>query len=234
MNIKKIAVVLITVIGFNINSWSQPDYSKIIFKSKIAEYKKKKPSLQGIDISKEQIKELITLLGSSYYSGNEIDGITEKVWLAFIDPKKFDFVFKDLAIRAIPNWNKKNARGQIVVEPNPFLAEWTLANSEIPYFHKACSMILSHYNLMAYSEDAKNTKKSLRKLLYTQRINFRSVSSNDWTNSYLHSANNAIKSKGLVALIADHGEYDFFICKIDKKEKLKVLLKKIDWDFVVP
>lgn len=234
MNMKKIALLLITIIGFNVNSWSQPDYSKITFKSKIREYKKKKPNLQSVDVKKEDIKKIVTLLGSPYYTETKIDDIIDKIWLAFINPKKFDFVFKDIAIRTIPNWNKKNARGLIVVEPNPFLAEWTLANGETPYFQRAISLLLTHFKLMAYSEDAKNTKKSLHKLLYTQKMNFRPVRATDWTNSYLKSANNALQSKQLIALIAANGQYDFFVCKTDKKDELKKLFKKINWEFIIP
>lgn len=231
---KKITLLLITVIGFNICAWSQPDYSLIKFKSKIREYKIKKPNFEGLNISKVQIENIVTLLGSTHYSENEINDITEKIWLSFIDPKKFDYVFKDLAIRTIPNWNKKNYKGQIVVEPNPFLAEWTLADGEIPYFHRALNLILTYYKLMAYSEDAKKTKKDLQNLLYTSKINFRPVSSNDWTNSYLHSANLFLKSKGLVACIDANGQYEYFICEINKKEDLLKLFKKLDWEFKVP
>ena len=232
---KRITLLLIAVIGFTINGWSQdPDYTSLVFKSKIREYKKKKPNLQSIAIDKNQIKNIVTLLGSSHYSENEINDIAEKVWLAFIDPKKFDFVFKDLAIRTIPNWNKKNYKGQIVVEPNPLLAEWTLADGETPYFHRAINLILTHYKLMSYSEDAKKVKKTLRKLLYTKKINFRPVSSSDWTNSYLQAANNVMQSKGLIALIANNGQYEYFICETNKKEELLKLFKKMDWEFITP
>jgi len=235
MNMKRILLLLIAIIGFNVNGWSQdPDYTELIFKSKIRDYKKKKPALEKLKLSKGDVKQIVILLGNSFYDENQIEDITEKVWLAFSDPKKFDYVYKDLAVRTIHNWNKKNFKGQIVVEPNPFLAEWTLANEEVPYFQTAIRMVLSYYKLMAYSEDAKNTKKNLRKLLYTRKMNFRAIASSDWTNYYLQSANNSIKNKGIVALIAANGQYDFFVCNIDKKEELKTLFKKINWEFVLP
>jgi len=234
MNMKRMALLLMAVIGFNVSSWSQPDYTKLVFKSKIKEYKKKKPNLEGIAINKEHIKNIVTLLGSSYYSENDINDIAEKIWLSYIDPKKFDYVFKDLAIRTIPNWNKKNYKGQIVVEPNPLLAEWTLADGETPYFHRAINLILTHYRLMGYGEDAKKTKKSLGKLRYTQKMNFRPVGKSDWTNSYLQAVNKAIQSKGLIALIAANGQYEYFICEMDKKEELLELFKKMDWEFIIP
>lgn len=232
---KRITLLLIAIIGFNVNGWSQdPDYTTLVFKNKLREYKKKKPSLKGIGFDKNQIKNIVDLLGSPYYSDDEINDISERIWLAFIDPKKFDFVFKDLAIRTVPNWNKKNYKGQIVVDPNPFLAEWTRADGETPYFQRALNLILTHYKLMGYSEDAKQTKKHLRKLLYTKKFNFKPVSSSDWTNSYLQAANNVIQNKGLIACIDANGKYEYFICQTDKKEEILKLFKKLDWEFMVP
>ena len=224
---------MIAVIGFNLSSWSQPDYAKITFRSNLPQYKKEKPDLQDVNFNKDQIKNIITLLGNSFYSENEIEDITEKVWLSFIDPEKFDYVFKDLAIRTIPNWNKKNVRGLIVVEPNPFLAEWTLADGESPYFQRALSMILSYYSLIKYSDDAKSTKESLNKLLYTQNMSFRQISSSDWTNTYLKSVNEVLAKKGLIALVAN-GQYEYFVCEVDKKAELIKLFKKMDWKFITP
>ena len=233
MNMKRITLLMIAVIGFNLSSWSQPDYAKITFRSNLPQYKKEKPDLQDVNFNKDQIKNIITLLGNSFYSENEIEDITEKVWLSFIDPEKFDYVFKDLAIRTIPNWNKKNVRGLIVVEPNPFLAEWTLADGESPYFQRALSMILSYYSLMKYSDDAKSTKESLNKLLYTQNMSFRQISSSDWTNTYLKSVNEVLAKKGLIALVAN-GQYEYFVCEVDKKAELIKLFKKMDWKFITP
>jgi len=235
MNMKRITLLLIAVIGFNVSGWSQdPDYTKLVFKSKIREYKKKKPNFEKVKFSKDDIKQIVTLLGSSFYNQNDLEDITEKIWLSFIDPRMFDFVFKDIAVRTIPNWNKKNYKGQIVVEPSPFLAEWTSADGEKPYFQRAINLLLVHYKLMGYSEDAKLTKNHLKKILYTQKMNFRPVSSSDWTNSYLQAANMAIQSKGLIACIDANGQYEYFICENDKKGELLKLFKKMDWEFIVP
>jgi len=233
MNMKRIILLMIAVIGFNLSSWSQPDYTKITFRSNLPQYKKVKPELKGVNFNKDHIKNIISLLGNSFYSDNEIDDITEKVWLSFIDPEKFDFVFKDLAVRTIPNWNKKNVRGLIVVEPNPFLAEWTLAENESPYFQRALSLILSYYNLMEYSADAISAKQSLQKLLYTQNMSFRRTTSSDWTNTYLNSVNEELIKKDLITLVAN-GQYEYFVCEIDNKEELTKLFKKMNWKFITP
>jgi len=230
---KKITMLLITVIGFNLSIWSQPDYAKITFRSSLPSYKRNKPDLQVSNFTKDQIKNIISLLGNSFYSENEIEDITQKVWLSFVDPEKFDFVFKDLAIRTTPNWSKKNVRGLIIVEPNPFLAEWTLADGEFAYFQRALSMILSYYNLMEYSADAKSAKESLGKLFYTQNLTFRPVTISDFTQSYLKSVNEELNKNGLIVLVAN-GQYEFFVCEVDKKPELIKLFKKIDWKFITP
>jgi hypothetical protein len=229
----RIFLTLVAIIGFNLYCWSQPDYSNMVFRTKIKEYKKNKPNLQGIEINKDQIKNLVFLLGSDFYNEDEIGNISEKVWLSFIDPERFDFVFKDIAIRTLPNINKKNIRGNIVVEPNPFLAQWTLAENENAYFQSAFSLILSYYNLMKYSDDAKSTKKALKKLLYTEKENFRPVYVNDWTKTYLKSANKVLSVKGLTILMAN-GKYNFFVCKENKKDEITSLFRKIDWEFSSP
>lgn len=230
---KRVLLLLIAILSFNLSCWSQPDYTIITFKSKVPAYKRSKPNLKNLKITKSEIKNIITLLGSSFYSESEIDAMTQKTWLTFIDPKQFDYVFKDLAIRTTPNWNKKNVRGKIVVEPNPFQAEWTLASGETPYFKKAFSMILSYYKLMKYSDDAQSAKVALGKLLYTKEMNFRPAKVKDWTNPYLESANQVLVKKGLTALVTS-GFYDFFVCEVDKKDELTALFKKMDWKFITP
>ena len=229
----RMILLFIAVIGFNLNSWAQPDYTKITFRSKIKEYKKSKPNISDLTIHKSEIKDIVTLLGSKFYAEEEIEDISERIWLSFIDPEKFDFVYKDMAIRTFPDWNKKNVRGEIVLEPNPFWAEWTLADGELAYVQKAFSLILSYYDLMAYSDDAISTKKSLEKLLYTKKLNFGTPRSGDWTNSYLKSANNSLAKKGLIALISN-GYYDFIVCEANKKDTLTTLFDKLHWKFVNP
>ncbi len=225
-------LLFILVITCNLNGWSQPDYSKIRFYSKIKEYKEIKPSLKDIDIKKSDINQIITLLGDSFYTESEIEDMAEKVWLSYIDPKKFDFVFKDLAIRSIPNWNKKNYKGEIVIEPNPFLALWTIADNEKTYFQAALSQLLTYYGLMGYGENGKNTKMAINKMLHTQTTKFRSVRSSDYTASYLRSVNSVINPKNLSVLVTT--KYYFFISKTDRKEEVKRLFKKIDWHFSLP
>ncbi len=225
-------LLFILVITCNLNALSQPDYSKIRFYSKIKEYKEIKPSLKGIDVKKSDVNQIITLLGDSFYTEAEIVDMTEKIWLSFINPKQFDYVFKDLAIRSIPNWNKKNYKGEIVIEPNPLLALWTIADNEKTYFQSALGQLLTYYGLMGYGENGKETKKSINKMLYTKTTKFRPVRSSDYTASYLKHVNAIINPKNLSVLVTT--KYYFIISKTDRKEEVSSLLKKIDWHFSMP
>lgn len=231
----KILLFLIALIGFHSASWSQedPDYSTITFKNKLFKYKKKKPNLTDLEIKKEHIKDIVTILGEPFYPEEKLQEITDQVWLSFTDPKKFDFVFKDIGIRTTPKWNKKNARGNIVLEPNPFVKIWTEANGEPPYFQNAITRILSYHKLMAHAEDAKTTKKWLGILLYSKNYRLKVASKNDWTNSYLKYANTGLQHDGLTVIIANGG-YDFAICHVDKKDKLIELYEKLNWSFITP
>ena len=229
-----LVVTLLMACLFGFSQEPEPDYTKIKFKKKLQDYKKEKPSLKELDIDKEMISDIVRLLGKSHYSIEERDEITEKIWLAFIDPKKFDLVFKDYAIRSLPNWTKKNFRGDIVLEPNPNLYNWTEADDEITYFKTTLHRILTYERLFGYGEDAKNTKKSLSKMLYAKKLRFRPLYKSDWTNSYLQSLKPQLKAKGLVLLITNNGTYEFMICQADKKEELLKLFKRMNWSFTNP
>jgi len=187
--------------------------------------------MEDLEFKKGDVGDIITLLGNSFYDEEEIIDITEKIWLALLDPKKFDYVFKDIAVQSIPNWNKKNFKGEIVIEPNPFLAKWTKAQNDQLYFRDALGQLLTFYNLMGYSEDAKGVKKALSKMLHTEKYKFRSIYSNDWPSYYLSSANAGINAKGLTAML---GNFDFFVCKTEVKDSLVALFQKLEWSFEVP
>jgi len=210
-----------------------PDYTTVKFKSYIKEYKKKKPSLEGLKVDKEMVSDIVRLLGKSFYTLEERQEITEKAWLAITDPKKFDFVHKDYAIRSLPNWSKPNFQGKIVLEPNPYLKDWTKADTSLDYIKIALHRVLAHEGLMGYGEDAKTTKKSARKLKYAKKFIFRPVYTKDWTNSYLQTLVPQAAKKGNIVMVTD-GNYQFMIVEASKKEELLKLFKRMKWRFTIP
>jgi len=88
-------------------------------------------------------------------------------------------------------------------------------------------------SLIAYGDDAEGVKSSFNELLVTKNINLQDPKDDDWAYSYLESINAELAKKGLVALVTK-GYYDIIVCKIDQKEELTSLFKRIKWDFVQP
>lgn len=220
-----------SLLAFGQSNSVKPDYSEIRFYSKIKGYKKAKPDIETIALTKQDLNKIVNLLGESFYSEQELTSITDKVWLALIDPEKFDYVFKDIAVQSIPNWNKKNFKGEIVIEPNPFMAKWTLAQNDQIYFKEAVGQLLTFYDLMGYSEEAKDTKKALKRMHATKKYSFRRVYGNDWPSFYLNNANALMNQQGQTALIS---KFDFLVCKTDYKDELISLFEKMDWHFSLP
>lgn len=232
MKIKLLITLLF--LTFNFSATSQvTDYFKVRFKSSIYEYKKTEPRTQQLGIDKEVLADIINLLSNNLYTEKQTKEIIDKAWLAFSNPKIFDFVHKDFAVKTINNWGSKNAKGELVLEPNPYLAEWTINDDEFPYFQIALNKILNHYSLITYGEDAEGVKSSFNELLITENVKLTDPNEDDWAYSYLERVNNELENKGLVALVTK-GHYDIIVCQTDKKEKLTNLFKKIEWDFIQP
>jgi len=234
---KKISFFLFIVFMATLTAYTQeektPDYTTIKFRSYLKEYKKEQPSLEKLNFDKELVADIVRLLGKEFYSFDERAEITEKIWLACTNPKKFDYVHKDYAIRSLPNWSKPNFQGKIVLEPNPYLKDWTKAETSLDYIKIALHRILTHEGLMGYGEDAKKTKLSAQKLKYAKNFTFRPVYSKDWTNSYLRTVIPQDAKKNLMVLVTE-GNYEFMIVETSRKDELLKLFKRMRWRFTVP
>jgi len=231
---KRTLLSILTFSVFHLVVFAQTtDYSKVIFSSKIYEYKDTEPRTQELGIDKDLLVDIIDNLGDSLYTKKQQKEIIDKAWLAFTNPKMFDFVYKDFAVKTINNWGQMNAKGELVLEPNPYLTEWTINNDEFPYFQLALSKILKHFSLITYGDDAESVKSSFNELLITKNINFQDPKDDDWAYSYLETVNSKLAEKGLVALVTK-GYYNIIVCKIEKKDTLTELFKKIEWDFIQP
>jgi len=232
MKIKLFLVLNFFVFNFIANAQTT-DYSKVVFSSKIYEYKKSEPRTHQLGIDKTLISNIIDLLGGSLYDGKQKKEIINKAWLAFTNPKIFDFVFKDFAVKSITNWSMINTKGELVLEPNPYLSEWTMNDDEFSYFQLVLGKILDHFSLLTYGDDADSVKSSFSELLITENIIFQDPKDDDWAYSYLEKVNTNLEKKGLVALITK-GHYDIIVCKIERQNVLTKLFKRIGWDFIQP
>jgi hypothetical protein len=191
------------------------------------------PRTEELGISKYLLAEIIETLGHSCYNKAEKEEIIEKAYLALTNPKLFDYVYKDFAVTSNNNWGSRNSQGEIILEPNPYLTDWTISDNEYPYFQLAFNKILDHFNLMAYGDDAESVASSFNQLLLTKDFKFTDPKDDDWAYSYLETINGELEKKGLVALVTK-GYYQIVVCEIENKDKLTDLFEKFKWELVKP
>lgn len=221
------------LMGFSFASFGQMDYSNVEFRSYIYKYKEAEPRTSELGIEKQLLTEIVKLLGKDIYTKAEQDEIVYKTWLAMAKPKVFDYVFKDFAVSSNKNWGSENANGEIVLEPNPYLTDWTVSDDEYPYFQLALNKILEYFQLMTYGDDADSVASSFNELLITKDFKFSAPQDDDWAYSYIESVNVELQKEGLVALVTK-GYYNIIVCDINSKEQLTDLFEKFRWELVQP
>ncbi len=212
---------------------AQTDYSNVQFRSYIYEYKEIEPRTSELGIQKNLLADIVALLGKGIYSKTQQQEIIEKAWLAITKPKTFDYVYKDFAVTSNNNWGTKNAKGEIVLEPNPYLTDWTVSEDEYPYFQLALNKILDYFQLMTYGDDAESVASSFNELLITKDFKFSNPKDDDWAYSYLETVNTELEKKGLVALVTK-GYYNIIVCDIENRDQLTSLFEKLQWELVKP
>lgn len=229
---KRLLLLLILLVTFSL-SYGQMDYSEVQFRSYIYKYKENQPRTSEIGIEKEFLEEIVFLLGKDIYTRQELEEIVYKTWLAMENPKVFDYVYKDFAVSSNKNWGSENENGEIVLEPNPYLTDWTVSDDEYPYFQLALNKILEHFQLMTYGDDAESVANSFNSLLITRDFELKEPRDDDWAYSYLETINQDLAQQGLVALVTK-GYYNIIVCDLESKEKLTGLFEKFKWELVQP
>lgn len=222
-----------TFLFINFIALAQTDYSEVQFKSYIYEYKESEPRTSELGIQKDLLADIVGLLSKDIYTKSQQEDIIEKAWLAITKPKTFDYVYKDFAVTSNNNWGTKNAKGEIVLEPNPYLTDWTVSDDEYPYFQMALNKILDYFQLMTYGDDAESVASSFNELLITKDFKFSNPKDDDWAYSYIETVNIELEQKGLVALVTK-GYYNIIVCDIENKEKLTNLFEQFKWELVKP
>ncbi|MCA0931081.1 hypothetical protein LCM02_01380 [Lutimonas saemankumensis] len=227
--------LLVTYIlsAFTFFAFGQMDYSNVEFRSYIYKYKEVDPRTSELGIEKELLEEIVALLGKNIYSKEEQEEIVYKTWLAMAKPRVFDYVYKDFSVSSNKNWGSENANGEIVLEPNPYLTDWTVSDDEYPYFQLALNKILEYFQLMTYGDDAESVASSFNDLLITKDFDFKAPKDDDWAYSYIETVNSELEEKGLVALVTK-GYYNIVVCDIDNKEQITELFEKFRWELVQP
>ena len=231
MKKKLLSIYLLTVISYA--AFGQMDYSNVEFRSYIYKYKENEPRTSELGIQKELLSEIVSLLGKDLYTKEQQDEIVYKTWLAMAKPKVFDYVFKDFAVSSNKNWGSENGNGEIVLEPNPYLTDWTVSDDEYPYFQLALNKILEYFQLMTYGDDADSVASSFHELLITKDFKFSDPKDDDWAYSYIETVNTELQKEGLVALVTK-GYYNIVVCDINNKDQLTELFEKFRWELVQP
>lgn len=227
-------LILIYFLSFCFSvSGQQKDYSEIKFKSKLRQYTKTLPKAKELGLDKDVFTQLVNYLTLDVYSESEKKDLSNKLWLANSDPKKFDFVYKDFSLATIKNWGVKIKFEDPNFEPNPYLAKWTNTGDDFTYFQWATTQILTTTGLLAYSEKAKVAQKSIHELILVRGLKFYKAKPDEYAYNYLNRNNVLLKKKGLVVLIYNNN-FDYTVCKIEDKEKVIELLNKLQWEFIVP
>jgi hypothetical protein len=167
------------------------------------------------------------------YSEREKADLANKLWLAISNPQKFDYVYKDYSLNTIKNWGVKIKFEDPNFEPNPYLAKWTVTDDDFIYFHWAITQILSHENLMAYSEKAKVAQKAIHELAALKNLKFYQAKADEYAYDYLRRNNALLKKRGLVILIYNN-HFDYIVCKIEDQEKVTAIFDQLHLQFVTP
>ena len=230
---KRKLLPILTFLTLHFIAFGQMDYSNIRFKSYIYEYKDVEPRTSELGIEKQMLAEIISLLGEDLYTKTEQEEILDKAWLAIANPKVFDFIYKDFAISSNKTWDTRNQKGEIVLEPNPYLTDWTVSDDEYPYFQLALNKILEYFELMTYGDDAQSVASSFSELLITKDFELSIPKEDDWAYSYIETVNIELEKKGLVALVTK-GYYNIVVCNIESKDKLTNLFEKFKWELIQP
>lgn len=230
----KKAIVFSLIVLFGIQTFGQQkDYTQIKFKSKLRQYTKVMPKTKEFGLNKEMFDELTDLLTMEVYSEREKADLANKLWLAISNPQKFDYVYKDYSLNTIKNWGVKIKFEDPNFEPNPYLAKWTVTDDDFIYFHWAITQILSHENLMAYSEKAKVAQKAIHELAALKNLKFYQAKADEYAYDYLRRNNSLLKKRGLVILIYNN-HFDYIVCKIEDQDKVTSIFDQLHLQFVTP
>ncbi len=211
----------------------QKDYANIKFKSKLRNYSKIIPNPKENGIDKELVSSITNILTSDVYSEKEKKELSNKIWLALSNPKKFDFVYKDYSLSTIKNWGVKIKFEDPNYEPNPYLCQWTTKEDDFIYFQWVMTNILTHEGLLSYGDETKKVYKAINNLTLIENIKFPPPSYNEYPDSYLNRINKSLQKKGLIILMFENN-FDFLVCKIEDQDQLIELLHSFQWSFSAP
>lgn len=166
----------------------------VVYETKI-KYKQNNPTLNKKSFNKSTVREIIELATDDHRSQKEIDSILNLIWNAMVNPVEFDYLFKDFSHKTLGSGHSIKPDGTIVKEPKPFLAEWSVADSEIGYFQFVINFILTEFNAISYGDDSEGVQAAFYQILQTRKVNIDSAKFNGSVYNYLKDINKKNLSK---------------------------------------
>ncbi len=206
---------------------------KVVYETKI-KYKQTNPDINRYPIDKSTIREIIEIATNGQRSPSEVDSIQRLVWNAMINPIEFDNLFKDFSDKTLGSGHSQKSDGTIVKEPKPFLAEWSVAHSELTYYQFVITYILTEFHAISYGDDGDGVQAAFYQILQTRKINIGAAKFNGGIYSYLKNINEVVlRNYDKVALV-EKGDFTIFVCKKSEQNRFIELTRKINWTLVEP
>ncbi|MGQ1947956.1 hypothetical protein ACT3CD_12745 [Geofilum sp. OHC36d9] len=197
-------------------------------------YKNENPDQVTKQIAKSDIREIIEITTNKERTDNEIDSIQNLIWNAIKNPVDFDSLYMDFSRSTLGSGCSQKKDGTIVKEPKPFLAEWSVADSEKQYARFVIDFILTNFHVISYGDNSDGVQAAFYQILQTRDIKIDGADFNGGTYNYIKDINsNIFTSYNKVALV-EKGYYTIFVCDKNNKNRLIELLLKIDWKVIEP
>ncbi|PIB35917.1 hypothetical protein BFP72_11195 [Reichenbachiella sp. 5M10] len=225
-------LIFVLVISVSFKALCQKEVN-IVYDTNI-EYKNFNPDYSKLDFNKGALKELVTIIASKSISDDEIDSISTLIWQAAIDPILFDSNYKEFSEGSLGSGYSVRKDGAHVKEPKPFLAEWSVQNSEITYIRFVIEFILSHFNLICYGDNFEGVQAAFYQIIQTRELTIENYSGNKWVYDYLDQINQITLKEINKRALVSKGYYTIFVSNIEDSERLIELLARIKYDLVIP
>lgn len=224
---------ILTLTSLTFSSGQTIMNKKIVYETKI-KYRRTNPDLITYPIDKSTTREIIEIATNGQRSDSEIDSIQSIIWNAMTNPLEFDSLFKDFSNKTLGSGYSQKSDGTIIKEPKPFLAEWSVAYSELTYYQFVINFILTEFHAISYGDDGDGVQAAFSQILQTRKINIGGAKFNGGVYSYLKDINEAVlRNYDKIALVIK-GDFTIFVCKKNEQNRLIELTRKINWTLVEP
>jgi len=196
-------------------------------------YKLQNPNFRGSDVNKALIRDIVTIAGGRR-TQDEIDSIVNISWDAISNPLTFDTIHPEFSKNTLGTGGVQKPDGTLEQIEKPWLAEWSVADSDIQWAATALDNVLTYFNIMSYGDDCEGVQGAFSNIQQTKALKLPTYKDNRDVYAYLKTINNTVlNSMNKVALV-QQDYFNILICDNYEKNRLIKLLSKMEWPFVEP